>query len=288
MEIINYGQITPKRMITLLKTVGKMGEISRDELLDLFQPKGLIDNQQASDLVYSAAKRLELIRESGVERKMVSLHPDILKNGQLKGVEDFRSLFQSKLLGVTNETQDEYLLNLVIAWYAVKGFGVVGRSKIEVAKDFNEEMSSKDPGALMEEGRMFNDTKLNAWMPWASFLGFGWVYKNQFIQDAHVRIHPVIDENKGKELPMYEFMQIISTKFPELDRGYLFEYCRQQLDLAQTRENKISLMLSTGLRVLRENKEISLDRHLDSTNVWRLHEASGDLESSVSHIKFLE
>lgn len=285
MEIINNGQITPKRLISTLKVVSKFGEISQKDLQSLLQPEFLEGDQSASKAVINAAIRLGLISLVGNEKKTISLHPSISLNGNLSDLEDYRQLFQKKFLGVLSDSQDNYLLNLVIAWNAVKGPSIVGLSKDEVARKFNVEMSSKDAEALTREGRMFNSTKLNAWITWASYLGFGWEYSNQFFPDAHYRVRPVISELKGSELPISYFMEILAEQCPELDCGNLFKYCLQELNLAGSRGNNISLMLSTGLRVLNQSGEIKLLKRGDSQSNWSLHKASGYTLTEISHIQ---
>jgi len=287
MEIINNGQITPKRLITMLKVVQKFGEISHKNLLDLIQPKFLEGDQSASSAVIRTAKRLSLISEVGTTNKTISIHPSVSINGKTDNLEEYRLLLQQKLLGILNESQDDYLLNQVIAWYANKGYSVVGRSKEDVAKIFNDDMSSKDSRSLTEEGRIFNSTKLNAWMTWATFLGFGWEYNNQFIQDAHVRIRPMLSQLKNKELQISDFMELLAERCPELDGGILNKKVEQELSLGVSGGNIISLMVSTGLRILDKKSEIELVDRADSRNVWSLHRASGHEIQRISHIKIL-
>jgi len=287
MEIINNGQITPKRLIALLNVIGRFGDISRNNLQNLMQPQFLEGDQSASNAVINTANRLNLISEVGNKSKTISLHPSILLNSNSGSLESYRLLLQDRLLGILNESQDDYLLNLVIAWYAMKGYSIVGRSKEEVAKDFNSEMSSKDARTLTEEGRAFNSTKLNAWMTWATFLGFGWEYNNQFFQDAHLRIRPMLSQFKEEELQISSFMEALGEKCPELDGGILFTKVKQDLKFTDSGGSNISLMTSTGLRILARNNEIKFIYRADSRSVWSLQKASGHEFQRISHIKVL-
>ena len=69
-----------------------------------------------------------------------------------------------------------------------------------------------------------------------------------------------------------------------LDGGILFEQCMQASRPSNTGSLRLSLMLSTALRVLNDSGEISLIRQADAPDLWHLFPAEGQI-TEVSHIE---
>ena len=286
MEIINFGrQVSPKRVYTLVKLVEKLGVSSRKEILDYLQPDSLVQDQTASKNAFKSAKILELIADTENNDKKITLHPSIDNPSMLDGMDNFREVIQSRMLGVVEDNQDNYLFNLVMAWYAVKDDESVKFSKSELINTFNSEVFPQVENTVLEEGLRFNDTKLNAWLDWAAFLGFGFLYKDKLLPDAHRRIMPVIKRIDGERIPAGEFLEQIAISCPELDGGKLYKYCWEASRAGEQMGGQISLMLSTALRKLKKMKVLDLIYLPDAERTINLHKATGYGDNQISHIK---
>jgi hypothetical protein len=290
MEIINNNQITPQRLHALVRLVPRLRNPNRGSLLELLQPPDLVSSQEAGKAVYNAAVRYKLIVEEDGSGS-VSLHKDIGQPKTIESAKGFCTFMQRRLTGIANEYEDNYLLNLVTAWYAVQNERIFQyQKKDDISQQFNSDMDPRGQEELVEEGRLFNPTKLNGWLTWASFLGWGWrmtVGQELLMPDTHKRLEPVLPLLLPhlEEIPFGQFAENIAEICPELDGGSLFEKCWQISRGAEMRGNQLSLMLSTGLRSLHDNGLIQLISHADATEVWQLYPAQAHPLHSVTHIQ---
>ena len=283
MEIINNGQITPRRLFTIVRLVDRHKDITRQEILDFVQPINLMGNQDASKEIYRAAKQIELIQIE--DKTKVVVHPSVKDIFKLDTIDDFRIIMQDRILGITEPNQDNFLLNLVIAWYAVRNMDPIFWSKKDIENNINSDLFPSETDTSHEEGRRFNTTKLNAWLTWTTFLGFGWEHKNNLMPDAKNRILPVITKMDKKKYLFSEFIQNLSRRCKELDGGELYNYCWEMCKSIEDQGNKLSLMLSTGLRFLNEMNVVNLEIQPDATEIWHLFEADGFELTRISHIQ---
>lgn len=285
-EIINNGQITPHRLHVLVKLVARLKKSTRQELLDILQPSSLSNNQDAAKAVYRAAIRCELIEESD-DDETINLHSKISPTINVESKVAFREILQKRILGVTDPDKDNYLLNLFAAWYAVQDSEVLKTHKREIHINFNGDLFPADSQSGIESGRAFNETKFNSWKTWAIFLGWGYEYKDILIPLPNERIRPLIQKFKHQSMPFSSFINKISQDCPELDGGVLYEYCWGSSRSAHNKGQNISLMLSTGLRVLHQLKELRLYRQADAPDLWQLHPAEGFPIQEITHIEIL-
>jgi len=290
MEIINNNQVTPHRLHALVRLVSRLRTPNRGDLLEMLQPPDLVNSQEASGAVYRAAVNFRVIVED--ENGRVFLHPDIGKRKNIESSDGFLDFMQTRLTGIADENADNYLLNFVTAWYAVQNERIfLYRKKEEISQNFNRDMDPRGEEELREEGRLFNPTKLNGWLTWASFLGWGWTMtvggKELLMPDAHKRIFRVLSLllPDSKETPLSQFAERLAEICPELDGGSLFKKCWQASRRADVRGNQLSLMLSTGLRSLHDNGKIRLISHADAKEVWQLYPAQAHPFQRVTHIQ---
>jgi hypothetical protein len=288
MEIINNGPVTPHRLHALVRLVVHLGNPTKDDLFNLLQPAGLIKNQEVANNVYQAAVAHDLVIEQGDSR--VLLH-DSLNPTEIVPVKGFRVHMRKQLLGITDENTDNYLLNLFTAWYAVQDERALTTSKRELVNAFNRDLFPTSGRSDVDEGRAFNTTKYNAWLRWATFLGYGWVIRlgssDTLAPDAYGRLVPLIPrllDEKADAVPFRDFATSLAGDCPELDRGSLFQRCWQASRSAEHRGNQLSLMLSTGLRVLDREGIIRLQYESDAEDVWHLYPAEADPLPRVTHI----
>jgi len=282
-EILNNAQVTPPRLHAMVRLVPQLRDPSRQDLCDLLQPSAALpqlENQEAASGVFTAARSCGLVTEDvgGAIRLLVPAEA-------VETLAAFRRHLQGALLGITDDAADNYLLNIYTAWYAVQDDRVF---KFEL-KDFEVRFNSEVfPEA---ESRQFNITKLRGWRLWAAFLGLGWSMKfgnrELIVPDARDRIQPLL----GRLLPEREsmvrfgdFMEQLAEHCPELDGGSLFMRCLQMSRGANHHDSRLSLMLSTALRVLHEAGEIVLTSQADAPTKWQLYPAVGHRFAQISHI----
>lgn len=283
-EILNNSQVTPPRLHAMVRLTSRIKSPDRERLYDLLQPSFALpklENQEAAKGVFTAARSCGLLVED--EQKVVALQVD---PKSVERLADFRQHMQLALLGITDDNADNYLLNIYSAWYAVQNDRVFQFERKEFETRFNSEIF---PDA---EGRQFNTTKLNGWRDWAVFLGLGWNLRlggrDLVVPDAHDRLEPLL----GQLLPEGErpvtfgaFMDLLAERCPELDGGVLFDRCWQASRGAEPRGGQLSLMLSSGLRVLHEAGAIELSLVADAATKWQLYPALGHPVAQVSHIR---
>ncbi len=129
----------------------------------LLQPSELVEKPETFQSTFEAAEKCGLI---ALNEKRVILQIEPL---QVETVAAFQAFMQSKLLGVTNETSPNYLLNLFCAWYAVQNEGIFSADSKKYENEFLEQVFPN--GGIRE----FNTTKFNGWRNWAVFVGWGWL-----------------------------------------------------------------------------------------------------------------
>jgi len=286
-EILNNAQVTPHRLHAFVRLVSRLQNPNREELLNLLQPTEMGGSQESSKEVYRAALNCGLITENSNKSKTVGLNvsPD-----QVESLPTFRDHLRQILLGVTDENSPNYLFNIFTAWYATQNERVFQLGAKGYEKLFNDQIFTNN------EERAFNDTKLNGWRNWAAFLGLGWPMRAAMIEgqrevlvpDAHSRLKAVLPKllsPKEGSLRFGIFARRLAEECPELDGGILFEICWKASRPSEQRGNRISLMLSTGLRVLHDTKAITLIRESDADEKWQMYQAIGYDLNQITHIQ---
>jgi hypothetical protein len=278
-EIFNQANVTPRRLHTLLRLVAMQTGITSKQLGDLLQP--LEQEHSFARNALAAARYLRLVSQD--EQDRVTLAVDA---GRIEKMGSYMGLIQQRLLGVTDSSAANYNFNLFTAWYATQGADVLSMSPKDMEAKFNTSLYSH------VSIREFNSTKYNGWRQWALFLGLGWARKRghleQLVPDCTRRIAPLLPELlPGDEqiIPFSSFADRLATRCPELDGGQLFLQA-WQASHSGLPGHGLSLMLSTGLRVLHDIGEIELVRVSDARETWHLyHTATHSIQSDVTHIR---
>jgi hypothetical protein len=290
MEIINDSQVEPRRLRVMLRLVSEMDAPTREEVSHLAQLPVLLEDTSsksaflASENIHKIAVNCGQIRVNDDNTLSLLVEPE-----QIATMPSFQDHMQQVLLGITEESQSNYLFNLFSAWYAVQNEHVLNRlvqEGYDVA--FNKEMAAY---VSLSKERLFNTTKLNGWRKWAEFLGLGWIMalgsRSILVPDATKRVKAVLPDIflDNKALNFSVFMERLAALCPELDGGELFNYCWQISRGAEPRGNRLSLMLSTALRTLVTLHMVTLINEADSLNVWELYPAEGSPYKQVTHIQ---
>jgi hypothetical protein len=266
------------RLIPLLR------QPSRKDLFDALQPVDALPklaNQEAASGVFTAARSCGLLTEDADGGVRLQVSSDAVET--LAG---FRRHMQQSLLGITDDGEDNYLLNIYCAWYAAQDDRVFKFDQKDFEVRFNEALFPDS------EARRFNTTKLRGWLVWAAFLGHGWPLapggKTLLVPDARTRVEPLLSRllPEGQSaVRMGDFMEQLGERCPELDGGTLFKRCAQVSRTSELFGNRMSLMLSNALRVLDTAGSIRLMLQADAPVKWQLYPAAGHRHQQISHIQ---
>ncbi|GHO61355.1 hypothetical protein KSC_002470 [Ktedonobacter sp. SOSP1-52] len=293
MEIINDARIEWRRLWALARLVADLETSTQQEIFDLLQPQVLTDKSAAATVAGSTtaiairqAIDIGLLQER--EDKTISLG---VSSDKLASESAFRDCMRDLLLGVTERHRSNYLFNLFSAWYAVQDTRVFYElAEQKYFPQFNADMS---PSQATDDQRLFNDTKLNGWRKWAVFLGLGWSMRfngrEVVVPDATGRLRAALPAifQEGEYMTLEQFIERLGRACPELDGGKLFTLCWQASRGSDVQGNRLSLMLSTGLRTLDRLQSIRLEYQADSLSVWQLYPAQGSVHQQLTHIEYL-
>jgi hypothetical protein len=287
-EIFGEDTVTPHRLHTLLRLVARLEKATRKDLLNLLQPSEIgLSKQETSSNVLKAARNLSLIIEN--EDKTISL---TMAKEQIETVEAYKNYLRNAFLGKTIEEHPNYLLNLFIAWYAVQNEKVFSnyRTDRDYAAEINRQLFPNVTPQRYDEKVIIGNAR-----DWSAFLGLGWMMRYDrpgsgriiFVPDATERLEALLPDllPLGSQMRFVDFLRRLAEHCPELDGGKLFNYCWEICNKGQPHGNNLSLILSNGLRGLRDLDKIELVRQADATENWQLYPAYGDRNNEVTHIR---
>lgn len=285
-EILNNARVTPHRLHALVRLVPRLETPTRQDLYNLLQPSALASDgkQDLAADVLRAAATTGLVTEDP-ETKRITLTQ---ASRDADTVEGFRLCMQRTLLGSVSDDQPNYLLGQFTAWYAAQDERVLAWDPKQYEERFCADLY---PGRGGDE-RPFNTTKYNGWQSWAVFLGWCWPMKlggrQVCLPDARLRIEPLLNEllPDGKHIIEFgRFADMLSQRCPELDGGVLFDRSWSASRGNERRGNRLSLMLSTALRVLHDAQLLELIRRPDATMLWQLYPSASHGFYQISHIR---
>lgn len=277
--------ITPQRLYSLVRTIHQLDGLKRSDLVSLLQPSALTNNRDTANILLRYARYYALIAEddSRDSRVRLQISPNVIAS-----YEDFRVHMQTVLLGVTGDSADNFLLNQFAAWYATQDEQVMTYSRADCEVKFHQALYANSSERVLAE-----QPGLSAWQTWAEFLGWGWPIQferreeTRIVPDATLRVQPLLDKllpHDSKAVQMGVFMKELAEACPELDGGVLFERCWQASRGNEQRGNRLSLMLTTALRVLDARGEIEVMPSKDASENWALF-PSQSRTNTVTHIR---
>jgi hypothetical protein len=286
MEILNEASATPQRVQAMLRLVALLPQPKRQDIFDCLQPASIRDNQTTSTKILNHLLQFRIVIEDA-ETEVLCLADDAPRD--LDSADAYRRFMQRRLTGITELGVDNYLLNEVTAWYAVQNERVYTLNAEQASANFSSELYDLTDD---DEIRALNSTKFNGWRNWASFLGWGVLYPaasnvgTNFVPDASERLLGVLNDLLPDQewIVMSAFMAQLAEHCPELDGGVLFERCWQMSRPTDNRGTAMSLMLSTGLRVLQKRGCIEMKLEPDAGDLWNLFTAQGMI-NRISHIR---
>lgn len=232
----------PARVYALYKIVTSKKNISRTELQVLMEPSGIYEGSSYFSTILKTATELKLV---DVQDNYVSA---LVSKDQIKTIEDLRLFIISKLDNYADEQFYKCTNAIVNLDEKIYKYSSISDSEM---LNYLSEKSGQQITAPMARG----------WRFWAQFLGFGYMNGFVFLPNAYIFVKDVIklmNLEKKKEYQMEEFM----TKFNQYGRI---------LSRAETSEKNLNIALSSALRELHENGEITLKYISDQGNKWILY-----------------
>lgn len=255
---------TPERVFSLIRIVADKGSIEEKALKKILIPQSLNDTKNSYFRpIFDTAKELELI-DYDDENKVVFVG----KKEDIKSLTAFRRYCNSvvfkdknadfyKIIAVFLESNDEWL-----------GYGSVTNSN-EVIRLVNAEIG-------ISSLQIQKDVILGVRF-WINFLGFGFFQETAkiFFPNMYTALKDFMllgNFEKGKEYSIEEFIY-------NLHNG-----SSVALKNSKTTQT-LNLAMSNALRLLHDNKEIELKKHLDSEKIWHLFlNEEHEFVSDITHI----
>ncbi len=247
----------PARDYALYKIVASKKEISRSDLQGLMEPSGIYEGSSYFSTIMKAATELKLV---DIQDNMV--YPLVPKE-KINSIDDMRIHAISRMISFEGE-QFYRCTNAIV--------------------NLNEEIfkfksvSDNDMLAFLSEkaGQNVTAPMARGWRFWAQFLGFGYMNDFTFLPNAYIFVKNVIklmDLEKKKEYQMDEFMAMFN------------QYGRILTDNAPS-EKYLNLALSSALRELHENDEITIRYISDQASKWILFPSNDLFNNPVSAIVY--
>lgn len=244
----------PVRVFALYKIVTSKKDISRSELQELMEPRG----------IYGGSSYFSTILKTATELKLVDVQDNtvvaLVSKEQIKTIDDLRSYVISKLENY--EEEQFYKCTNAIVNLDEKIYKYSSISDSEMLNYLSE-----------RTGQQITAPMARGWRFWAQFLGFGYMNGFVFLPNAYIFVKDVIKliGLEKREYQMDEFMTIFNQYGRILSGNSQNEKC-------------LNLALSSALRELHENGEIILKYISDQASKWILYPSNDLFNNPVSSI----
>jgi hypothetical protein len=247
----------PARVYALYKIVASKKEISRSDLQGLMEPSGIYEGSSYFSTIMKAATELKLV---DIQDNMVY---SLVPKEKINSIDDMRIHAISRLISFEGEQFYRCTNAIVNLNEEIFKFKSVSDNDMLT---FLSEKAGQNVTAPMARG----------WRFWAQFLGFGYMNDFTFLPNAYIFVKNVIklmDLEKKKEYQMDEFMSMFN------------QYGRILTDNAPS-EKYLNLALSSALRELHENDEITIRYISDQASKWILFPSNDLFNNPVSAIVY--
>lgn len=244
----------PARVFALYKIVTSKKDISRSELQELMEPSGIYEGSSYFLTILKTATELKLVDVQ--DNTVVAL----VSKEQIKTIDDLRSYTISKL-GNYEEEQFYKCTNAIV-------------NLDEKIYKYSSISDSEMLNYLSERaGQQITAPMARGWRFWAQFLGFGYMDGFVFLPNAYIFVKDVIKliGLEKREYQMDEFMTMFNQYGQILSGNY-------------QNEKYLNLALSSALRELHENGEITLKYISDQASKWILYPSNDLFNKPVSSI----
>ncbi|MCM1187985.1 MAG: hypothetical protein NC541_01660 [bacterium] len=247
----------PARVFALYKIVDFKKGISRNELQKLMEPKEIYEGTSYFSTIFKTAEELKVIENKD---NVISISEDKEK---LKTIADFRKYVISILPDLA-DGQFWKCTNVIV----------------NMNEKIYEYRSIADLSMLNyltdRLGETITPPMMRGWRFWAQFLGFGTINEMAFLPNAYVYVKDVLrlmNLEKKQEYAMSDFM------------GRFMQYGRMMLS-PSTSEKNLSIAMSSALRQLHDNGEITLKSGSDQDLKWFLYQSRELFNQPISSVLY--
>lgn len=270
MSVLSSPQGTPERVWSLVAGLSALGGECEREVFDALLNPGYTREGslvQAKDTLagnaLGAASSLGLI-EAGREKATLAAGLEFADSTALADfVHDRLSLLK------TGETDSPILE--AYAWLAAEsdrkgGIGwIFELGREQFADAANTALVGED-----DDGRLMNTTKVVAWRRWLLFLGLGTQLPVSNVPDFPSPTARLLREleranSLGTSMPAEQFLTVLSSRMPYLDRGRLFIQACERIGHTPS-HRRLSPFLSIALRDLHEEGALKLNLSGDASS----------------------
>ncbi len=272
MSIITSVEVTPSRLRSIYKWLLQCKEYEEDEekLKQYLIPS-----------TYSKDK----------DRRTTFVNPNLLEGESMELFErnDGRVKLSQKVVnsGATfNEVVSNLVFNpennrnedfcLTVSW--ILAVGPFSQPQGWRWQEF--EFSYKKTPLPLQQKCGINDLRYGNLILWSTFLGCSWNH-SQFVPDPTQNISWQLQEfDKNKEIPVMEFLELLSSKLPVIDKGFYRKEVQDFFD-EELQETTLSASLSLALNRLREKGSLTLIMKSDTIQYKLSKEFNSEFFSHV-------
>lgn len=246
----------PARVFSLYKIVTSKKEITRAEIQSMMEPAEIYKGTSYFSAIFKAASELKVIDTQ--DNLVVPLVP----KEEMKDIEDFRNFAISKL----NTFEDEQFFqvtNLIVNMNEqIYKYPLTDNTLLNILSQ--------------QTGSQITAPMIRGWRFWAQFLGFGYMNNMSFLPNAYVFVKNVLrlmNLEQNKEYEIDDFM-------------FRFEPYGKIISGNLQPERNMNIALSSALRVLHDNKEITLKYRSDAEIRWVLYPSNELFNDQIASIVY--
>jgi len=246
----------PARVFALYKIVTSKKDIARSELQGLMEPEGIYEGNSYFSTILKTATELKIVDLQ--DNYVVPIVPK-----QLKTIEDFRRYTISKLSSFEDSQFYKCTNTIVNMNERVYKYNLISDS--EILNYISEKI-----------GQQITAPMVRGWRFWAQFLGFGYMFNRAFLPNAYVFTKNVISLMNLGKMEEY-FIDDFMVRFNQ--------YGKIITENLQTEKN-FNIALSSALRELHDNGEITLKYDNDQGSKWILYPSNELFNAPVASIVY--
>lgn len=247
----------PARVFALYKIVESKKDITRGELQGLMEPKNIYEGTSYFSSIIKTAEELKIIENKD---NIINL---LDGKERFKTIDDFRkyviSIFQDLSDGQFWKCTN-VILNMnekIYKYNAISDSGMLNYLSNQIGETIKAPM-------------------IRGWRFWAQFLGFGVVNEMTFLPNAYVYVKDVLrlmKLEKNQEYSMSDFM----ARFMQYGRVMLSPI---------TSDKNLNIAMSSALRELHDNGEITLKFVSDQEKKWILYPSKELFNQPISSVVY--
>lgn len=288
MSVLSNPQGTPERIWSLVAGLSALGgsaiRSTYDGLLNPGYSKDGVELRAKDTLAsnaHGAALSLKLV-EAGREQATLTI-------ASPASFDSFADHVHDRLAGLTAGDTDAPILE-AFAWVVAESDKRGGMEWIyQTGRDEFADLANAALIGEDDDGKIMNSTKAVAWRRWLAFMGLGLAMPLERAPDFPTPVERIVRELQragiagGTVLLAGEFVALLASRMPYLDRGRLFNQACQRIGHSPA-AGRLSPLLSVGLRDLHDEGTLQLRVSGDAAERVRLSEDSAHAIDAFSTV----